>query len=90
MHGDLMGKVGVACDLCWRNLGMVKANKIKAGHRIATAGMSWTRIVGHPALGISSATFKNYANKAIQVGVESRMKEYGYSTAVEIALDVAG
>ena len=52
--------------------------------------MSWTRIIGHPALRISSATFKNYANKAIQVGVESRMKEYGYSTTVEIALNVAG
>ena len=58
--------------------------------RIATAGMSWTKIIRRPALGISSATFKNYANKAIQVGVESRMKEYGYSTTVEIALNVAG
>ena len=57
---------------------------------IATAGTSWTRIVRRPALGISSATYKTYANKAIQVGVESRMKEYGYSTVVEIALDVAG
>ena len=57
---------------------------------IATAGTSWTRIVGHPALGISSATYKTYANKAIQVGVESRMREYGYNTVVEITLDVAG
>ena len=57
---------------------------------IATAGMSWTRIVGRPALGISSATYKTYTNKAIQVGVESRMREYGYNTAVEIALDVVG
>ena len=57
---------------------------------IATAGTSWTRIVGRPVLGISSATYKTYADKAIQVGVESRMKEYGYSTTVEIALDVAG
>ena len=52
--------------------------------------MSWTRIVGRPVLGISSATYKNYANKAIQVGVESRMREYGYNTALEVALDVAG
>ena len=58
--------------------------------RIATAGSSWTRIIGHPALRISSATFKTYANKAVQVGIESRMREYGYNTAVEIALDVAG
>ena len=58
--------------------------------RIATAGTSWTRIVRRPALGISSATFKTYANKAIQVGVKSRMREYGYNTAVEIGLDVAG
>ena len=57
---------------------------------IATAGTSWTRIIEHPALGISSATFKNYANKAIQVGVELRMKEYGYNTALKVALDVAG
>ena len=52
--------------------------------------MSWTRIIRYPVLGTSSTTFKNYANKAIQVGVELRMKEYGYSTAVEIALNVAG
>ena len=57
---------------------------------IATAGTSWTRIVRHPALGISSATYKSYANKAIQVGVELRMREYGYNTTVEIALNVAG
>ena len=57
---------------------------------IATAGTSWTRIVRRPALGISSATYKSYANKAIQVGVESRMREYGYNTAVEIGLDMAG
>ena len=57
---------------------------------IATAGTSWTRIIGRPALGISSATYKSYANKAIQVGVKSRMREYGYNTAVEIGLDVAG
>ena len=57
---------------------------------IATAGTSWTKIVGHPALGISSATSKTYASKAIQVGIESRMREYGYTTAVGIALDVAG
>ena len=56
----------------------------------ATAGMSWTRIVRRPALGISSTTFKTYANKAIQVRIKSRMKEYGYSTTVEIALNVAG
>ena len=30
------------------------------------------------------------ANKAIQVGIKSRMREYGYTTAVRIALDVAG
>ena len=58
--------------------------------RIATVGTSWTRIVRRPALGISSATFKNYANKAIQVGVESRMREYGYNAALEVALNVAG
>ena len=57
---------------------------------IATAGTSWTRIVGRPALGISSATYKTYTNKAIQVGVESRMREYGYNTTVEIALNVVG
>ena len=34
MHRDLMGKVGVACDLCWRNLGVVKANEIEAGQRL--------------------------------------------------------
>ena len=58
--------------------------------RIATASTSWTRIVRRPILGISSATFKNYANKAIQVRVESRMKEYGYNTVLEVALDIAG
>ena len=58
--------------------------------RIATAGSSWTRIFRRPALGISSATFKTFANKAVQVGIKSRMREYGYNTAVEIALDVAG
>ena len=58
--------------------------------RIATAGTSWTRIVGRPALGISSATFKTYASKAIQVGIESKMREYRYNTAIEIALDVVG
>ena len=47
-------------------------------------------IVGHPVLGISSATSKTYASKAIQVGIESRMREYGYTTAVGIALNVAG
>ena len=57
---------------------------------IATAGTSWTKIIRCPVLGISSATFKTYANKAVQVGVGLRMREYGYSTAVEIALDVAG
>ena len=58
--------------------------------RIATAGTSWTRIIGRPALGISSATFKTYASKAIQVGIKSRMREYGYNTVVEIALNVVG
>ena len=57
---------------------------------IATAGTSWAKIVGRPVLGISSATSKTYANKAIQVGIESRMREYRYTTAVWIALDVAG
>ena len=57
---------------------------------IATAGTSWTKIVGRPALRISSATSKTYASKAIQVGIESRMREYGYTTAVGITLDVAG
>ena len=57
---------------------------------IATAGTSWTRIIRCPVLGISSATYKTYANKAIQVGVELRMREYRYNTTVEIALDVAG
>ena len=57
---------------------------------IATAGTSWTKIVGRPVLGISSATSKTYASKAIQVRIESRMREYGYTTAVGIALDVAG
>ena len=57
---------------------------------ITTAGTSWTKIVGHPALGISSATSKTYASKAIQVRIESRMREYGYTTAVGIALDMAG
>ena len=52
--------------------------------------MSWTRTVGYPVLGISSAIYKSYTNKAIQVRVESRMREYGCSTTVEIALDVAG
>ena len=69
---------------------MVKAGENEAGHCIATVGMSWTRIVGRPVLRISSATYKNYANKAIQVGVESRMREYGYNTVLEVALDVAG
>ena len=57
---------------------------------IATVSTSWTRIVRRPALGISSATYKSYANKAIQVGVDSRMREYGYNTVVKITLDVAG
>ena len=58
--------------------------------RIATAGTSWAKIVGRPVLGTSFATSKTYTNKAIQVGIESRMREYEYTTAVEIALDVAG
>ena len=58
--------------------------------RIATAGMSWTKIVGHPVLEILSATSKTFANKAVQVGIESRMREYGYTTAVGIALNMAG
>ena len=58
--------------------------------RIATVGTSWARIVGHPAPGISSAISKTYANKAIQVRIELRMREYGYTTVVGIALDVAG
>ena len=29
-------------------------------------------------------------NSAMTVGIESRMREYGYTTAVGIALDVAG
>ena len=58
--------------------------------RIATVGTSWARIVKRPAPGISSATSKTYANKAIQVGIESRMREYGYTTAVRIALNMAG
>ena len=58
--------------------------------RIATVGTSWTKIVGRPVPEISSATFKTYANKAIQVGIKSRMREYGYTTVVGIALDVAG
>ena len=58
--------------------------------RIATAGTSWTKIVGRPVLEISSATSKTYANKAVQVGIESRMREYGYTTTVGITLDVAG
>ena len=57
---------------------------------IATAGTSWAKIVGRPVPGISSAISKTYANKAIQVGIGSRMREYGYTTAVGIALDVAG
>ena len=58
--------------------------------RITTAGTSWTKIVGHPVLGISSAISKTYANKAIQVGIELRMREYRYTTAVGITLDMAG
>ena len=58
--------------------------------RIATAGSSWDKIVGHPVLGTSFVTSKTYVNKAVQVGIESRMREYGYTTAVGIALDVAG
>ena len=58
--------------------------------RITTAGTSWTKIVGRPALGISSVTSKTYASKAIQVGIESRMREYRYTTTVRIALNVAG
>ena len=57
---------------------------------IATVSTSWTKTVGRPVLRISSRTSKNYANKVVQVGVESRMKEYGYSSALEVALDVAG
>ena len=57
---------------------------------IATVGTSWTRIVGCPVLRISSGTFKNYANKAIQVGVELRMREYRYNTALKVTLDVVG
>ena len=57
---------------------------------ITTAGTSWTKIIGCPALGISSVTSKTYANKAIQVRIELRMREYGYTTTVRIALDVAG
>ena len=58
--------------------------------RIATFSTSWTRTVGCPALRISSRTSKNYANKAIQVGVELRMREYRYSNMLEVALDMAG
>ena len=57
---------------------------------IAIASTSWTKIVRRPALGISSVTSKTYTSKAIQVGIKSRMREYGYTPAVRIALDVAG
>ena len=57
---------------------------------IATVSTSWAKIVERPVLGTSFATSKTYANKAVQVRIESRMREYGYTTAVRIALDVAG
>ena len=46
--------------------------------RITTAGTSLAKIVGCPVLETSFATSKTYANKVIQVGIESRMREYGY------------
>ena len=58
--------------------------------RIATAGTSWDKIVRRPVLETSFGISKTYASKAVQVGIESRMREYGYTTAVGIALDVAG
>ena len=57
---------------------------------IASIDTSWTRTVRLSVLGISSTTSKSYANKVIQVGVESRMREYGYSNVLDVTLDVAG
>ena len=68
----------------------VKNSAMTRPIRIATTGSSWAKTVGRPVLETSFATSKTYANKAIQVGIESRMREYGYTTAVGIALDVAG
>ena len=49
-----------------------------------------TKTVRHPVLGISSATFKSYANKAIQVRVKLRMREYGYNSTLKVTLNVTG
>ena len=57
---------------------------------ITIASMSWTKIVRCPALRISSVISKTYTNKAIQVRIELRMREYRCTTAVGIALDMAG
>ena len=75
--------------LCLANLRIATQVPFRPIH-ITIAGTSWTRIIGRCVLGISSAIYKTYANNAIQVGVELRMREYGYNTVVEIALDVAG
>ena len=56
---------------------------------ITSIDTSWTRTIRFPVLGISSTTSKSYANKVVQARVESRMREYGYSSVLDVAPDVA-